>query len=185
LIAGPSHQLTPQGVKRINVNTALQMHRAVMAACEARPDVFVGVAAVADWRVSNASDRKIKKTSKQRTPTLTFEENPDILSEVAALPSPPYCVGFAAESQDLLENATAKRLRKNIPLLIANIGPATFGLDDNQLILIDEHGHRSTSVQSKRALAADLVKEIAQRLPRAAGFELNMLSSYTDSTELD
>ncbi|MFK7966550.1 MAG: bifunctional phosphopantothenoylcysteine decarboxylase/phosphopantothenate--cysteine ligase CoaBC [Burkholderiaceae bacterium] len=185
LIAGPCHQRTPDGVKRINVNTAVQMHRAVMAACEARPDVFVGVAAVADWRVSNASDRKIKKTSKQRTPALTFEENPDILSEVAALPSPPYCVGFAAESQDLLENATAKRLRKNVPLLIANIGPATFGLDDNQLILIDEHGHRSTSVQSKRALAAELVKEIAQRLPTTAGFELASLTTLADSAETD
>lgn len=165
LIAGPCQQITPLGVNRTNVTSALQMHKAVMRACESRPDVFIGVAAVADWRVENASDRKIKKTAKQRTPSLTFIENPDILSEVAALEDPPYCVGFAAESQDLLENATAKRVRKNVPLLVANIGPATFGLDDNQLLLIDQNGHRSTSVQSKRALASELVREIAHRLP--------------------
>lgn len=167
LIAGPCQQITPWNVKRINVTSAAQMHKAVMRACETRPDVFVGVAAVADWSVANISNRKLKKTAKQRTPTLTFAENPDILCEVAALPDPPYCVGFAAESQDLLENATAKRTRKNVPLLVANIGPATFGLDDNQLLLIDEYGHRSTAVRSKRALAAELVREIAYRLKTA------------------
>ena len=165
LIAGPTFQLTPHDVKRTDVTSALQMHAAVMRNCEPRPDVFVSVAAVADWRVVNASDRKLKKTAKRKVPELEFAENPDILSEVAALPDAPYCVGFAAESQDLLDNATAKRARKNVPLLVANIGPATFGLDDNQLLLIDENGHRSTAVRSKRSLATELVKEIARRLP--------------------
>jgi phosphopantothenoylcysteine decarboxylase/phosphopantothenate--cysteine ligase len=97
-------------------------------------------------------------------------ENPDILARVAQSPRAQsgalYCVGFAAESHDLLAHATAKRLRKGVPLLVGNIGPATFGQDDNALLLVDEQGHRELPHASKRALAQQLVAEIARRLPR-------------------
>ncbi len=139
-----------------------------MAACRERPDAFVGVAAVADWHVVNPSVQKIKKTGKGDVPTLSFAQNPDILASVAALDDPPYCVGFAAESDDLLSNGQAKRQRKNIPLLVANIGPDTFGADDNQLLIIDANGHRQTPRLSKRELAAELAGEIADRLAAAA-----------------
>ncbi|MDQ1258962.1 MAG: phosphopantothenoylcysteine decarboxylase / phosphopantothenate---cysteine ligase, partial [Pseudomonadota bacterium] len=96
-------------------------------------------------------------------------ENPDILAAVAALPETgpqrrPYCVGFAAESHDLLAHASAKRERKGVPLLVGNIGPATFGQDDNALLLVDAQGHRELPHASKRALARQLVVEIAKRL---------------------
>ena len=98
------------------------------------------------------------------TPTLSFAENPDILAAVAALPSPPYCVGFAAESENLLEHGAAKRKKKNIPLLVGNIGHQTFGKDDNELVLFDDDGHHPLPRASKDALAALLVAEIARRL---------------------
>ncbi|MEO6895918.1 MAG: phosphopantothenoylcysteine decarboxylase, partial [Caldimonas sp.] len=97
-------------------------------------------------------------------PSFDLVENPDILAAVAALPSPPYCIGFAAESGDLLANASAKRLRKNVPLIVANIGPATFGADDNALTLVDERGAREMARAGKLALARQLVAEIATRI---------------------
>jgi phosphopantothenoylcysteine decarboxylase / phosphopantothenate---cysteine ligase len=119
---------------------------------------------VADWRVSNASTTKLKKTEAGDLPKLEFAANPDILASVAQLKKPPYCVGFAAESEDLLANGQAKRLRKNVPLLVANIGHTTFGQDDNELILIDANGHTSIARADKAAIAAQLVEEIAKRL---------------------
>jgi phosphopantothenoylcysteine decarboxylase/phosphopantothenate--cysteine ligase len=100
-------------------------------------------------------------------PPLSFAENPDILATVAALPNAPYCVGFAAESEKLAEHAHAKRLRKGIPLIVGNLGPATFGQDDNALLLIDDHGQRELPRASKTELAQQLVEEIASRLNRA------------------
>jgi phosphopantothenoylcysteine decarboxylase/phosphopantothenate--cysteine ligase len=138
------------------------MHQAVIAEV-ATCDVFVATAAVADWRVADVAKDKIKKVEGRGTPTFAFVENPDILATVAALPTPPYCVGFAAESGDLLANATAKRRRKNVPLIVANLGPATFGRDDNALTLIDETGARELPRANKLALARRLVAEIATR----------------------
>jgi phosphopantothenoylcysteine decarboxylase/phosphopantothenate--cysteine ligase len=104
-------------------------------------------------------------------PTLSFVENPDILAGIAATPRARnrqlYCVGFAAESQDLLANAQAKRERKGVPLLVGNIGPDTFGQDDNALLLIDEQGSTELPRASKLLLARQLVAEIARRLPVA------------------
>jgi phosphopantothenoylcysteine decarboxylase / phosphopantothenate---cysteine ligase len=91
-------------------------------------------------------------------------ENPDILAAVARLPRQPYCVGFAAESRDLLAHAQAKRERKGVPLIVGNLGPATFGRDDNTLLLVDAHGHREIPTGDKQALARELVREIAERL---------------------
>jgi phosphopantothenoylcysteine decarboxylase/phosphopantothenate--cysteine ligase len=163
LIAGPVSLPTPRGVRRVDVGTAQQMHAATLAAAPAC-DVFVATAAVADWRVAGVADAKIKKAPGKATPTFELVENPDILAAVAAMPSPPYCVGFAAESGDLLANAREKRVRKRVPLIVANLGPATFGQDDNALTLVDANGARELPRAGKLALARQLVAEIATRL---------------------
>ena len=164
LVAGPVHLPTPLGVARVDVQTACQMHDAVLPQA-ARHDVFVATAAVADWRPATLSDYKIKKTGGDKSPPL-FEltENPDILAAVAKLPKGPYCVGFAAESHDLSRHAREKRARKNVPLMVGNLGPATFGRDDNALLLVDEHGERQIPSADKLSLARELVREIARRL---------------------
>jgi phosphopantothenoylcysteine decarboxylase/phosphopantothenate--cysteine ligase len=140
--------------------------------CAQVASIFVATAAVADWRPANAAEQKIKKDGSGEVPALTFVENPDILASVAQSPrgrsGALYCVGFAAESQDLLLNAQAKRLRKGVPLLVGNIGPATFGQDDNALLLVDELGAKDFARDSKLALARKLIAEIATRI-RARG----------------
>lgn len=167
LVAGPVHLPTPRGVQRINVQSAQQMLAAVQSQVEGA-DVFIATAAVADWRPANASDQKIKKDGSGDVPALAFVENPDILATVAksarAQSGALYCVGFAAESHDLLQHATAKRQRKGVPLLVGNIGPATFGQDDNALLLVDAKGHRELPRASKTELGVQLVQELAQRL---------------------
>ena len=166
VVAGPVALDTPRRCRRVDVTTAVEMHQAVMAEVAAC-DVFVATAAVADWRVADVAKDKIKKVEGGGTPSFAFVENPDILAAVAALPKPPYCVGFAAESGDLLANASAKRRRKNVPLIVANLGPATFGRDDNALTLIDAHGARELPRATKLALARRLVAEIAARIGEA------------------
>ncbi len=167
LVAGPVALPTPHGVQRIDVVSAEQMHAAVLAQ-SALADVFVAAAAVADWRVDQAAGQKIKKEAGAAPPTLRFLENPDILAEVAASARARsgalYCVGFAAESENLLAHAQAKRARKNVPLLVGNIGPDTFGQDDNALLLVDAHGHRTLARASKADLARELIHDLAQRL---------------------
>jgi phosphopantothenoylcysteine decarboxylase/phosphopantothenate--cysteine ligase len=163
LVAGPVHLPTPRGVQRIDVQTAQQMHDAVLPQAP-QHTVFVATAAVADWRPASLSDQKIKKNGNKTAPTFELTENPDILAAVARLPKRPYCVGFAAESHDLLKHAREKLERKNVPLLVGNLGPATFGRDDNQLILVDAQGHRELPRADKLSLARALVNEIAQRL---------------------
>jgi phosphopantothenoylcysteine decarboxylase/phosphopantothenate--cysteine ligase len=164
LVSGPTALATPYGVQRIDVQSARDMHAAVMARV-AGQDAFIAVAAVADWRVANASEQKLKKDGDGGMPALVFEQNPDILASVAALPNKPYCVGFAAESEKLLEYGSAKRERKGIPLLVGNIGPQTFGSDRNELVLFDETGHVALPAADKRELARQLINEIARRLP--------------------
>ena len=167
LVAGPVHQATPRGVRRVNVQSAQNMlETCVEQAQEAT--VFIATAAVADWRPANASEQKIKKEGSGEVPQLQFVENTDILATLAksarAQSGALYCVGFAAESHDLLAHATAKRQRKGVPLLVGNIGPATFGQDDNALLLVDAHGAKELPRNSKLALARMLVAEIASRL---------------------
>lgn len=163
LIAGPVHLGTPRHVKRIDVRTAQQMHDAVLPAAP-RHDVFIATAAVADWRPATLSEHKIKKDGKKLAPSFELTENADILAAVARLPDRPYCVGFAAESQDLLKHAREKLERKNVPLVVGNLGPATFGQDDNALTLVDAAGHRELPRADKLTLARALVAEIAARL---------------------
>ena len=167
LVAGPVHLPTPRHVRRIDVASALQMHAAVLPLA-AGQDVFVATAAVADWRPAAAADQKIKKDGSGQLSGLALTENPDILAEVARLSPRPFCVGFAAESHDLAQHARAKRIRKNVPLIVGNLGPATFGRDDNCLLLVDAHGERELATADKLTLARELVREIADRLSRIA-----------------
>ncbi|WP_321842996.1 bifunctional phosphopantothenoylcysteine decarboxylase/phosphopantothenate--cysteine ligase CoaBC [Paraburkholderia bannensis] len=164
LIAGPVALETPWGVFREDVQTAQQMYDAVMRGVP-DADVFIGVAAVADWRVDHVAEHKIKKTAEHRMPTFSFVENPDILASVAALQDPPYCVGFAAESGDLDVHGEEKRARKKVPLLIGNLGPLTFGQDDNEVVLFEASGRTPLPRAAKVTLAQTLIAEIAKRLP--------------------
>lgn len=168
LVAGPVALPTPRGVQRINVSSALSMQQALLERVD-QASVFVSAAAVADWRPAQSAQEKIKKDGSGQVPTLSFVENPDILAGIAAGPRARagqlYCVGFAAESHDLQANAQAKRARKGVPLLVGNIGPATFGQDDNALLLVDEAGVAELPRASKLSLARQLVAEIARRLP--------------------
>ena len=167
VIAGPVHLPTPRGVTRIDVQSAQDMYNAVLSHVDSA-NIFVANAAVADWRVAHVAEQKIKKTAQGDTPALQFTENPDILAEVAksarAKSGALFCVGFAAESHDLYKNAQAKREKKSVPLLVGNIGPATFGSDENALLLVDAKGTQEIPQANKLELARKLVAEIAQRI---------------------
>ena len=165
LVAGPVHLPTPRGVRRLDVRSAQQMHDAVLPLA-VHSDVFIATAAVADWRPVTAASHKIKKDGSGLPPALQMAENPDILATVARLPEAqrPYCVGFAAETHDVVEHARQKLARKGIPLIVANHGPATFGRDDNTLMLIDADGVAEMPRADKLSLARALVGAIAQRL---------------------
>ncbi|MDT8998968.1 bifunctional phosphopantothenoylcysteine decarboxylase/phosphopantothenate--cysteine ligase CoaBC [Paucibacter sp. APW11] len=171
LVAGPVHLATPHGVRRIDVQTALQMHEAVLPRAAAH-DIFIATAAVADWRPATMNEHKIKKDKSpdapKSAPVFELTENPDILAAVAALPDKPFCVGFAAESQDLIKHARDKLQRKGVPLIVGNLGPATFGRDDNALVLVDADGERHLpadgQARDKLSLARELVADIARRL---------------------
>jgi phosphopantothenoylcysteine decarboxylase/phosphopantothenate--cysteine ligase len=169
LIAGPVSLATPRGVKRVDVRSARQMLEAVQPYVDVA-QVFISTAAVADWRPASSADQKIKKDGSGETPKMSFVENSDILALVAhsprAVSGELFCVGFAAESHDLLAHASAKRIRKGVPLLVGNIGPSTFGQDDNALLLVDETGAYEMPHASKQKLAVDLIADIATRLNR-------------------
>ena len=166
LVAGPVGLPTPRGVVRFNVKSALDMRKALQPLAQT-VTVFISAAAVADWRPASSAEHKIKKDGSGQPPALEFVENPDILAEIAASERARsgalFCVGFAAESQDLPAHAQAKRVRKGVPLLVGNIGPDTFGQDDNALLLVDAHGCTDLPRASKLDLARQLVAEIAQR----------------------
>ena len=167
LIAGSCHLATPLEftgkIKRTDVVSAKDMHAAVMKHLDS--DIFFAVAAVADWSVKNASAQKIKKST-STNPTLEFELNPDILAEVSKKSSDkkPYCVGFAAETHDLEKHAEEKRIKKNIPMLLANLGPDTFGLDDNQLLIVEEKGSTKTNKLNKIALSREIIQLVSTKI---------------------
>jgi len=162
LVSGPTALDAPYGVHRINVQTAQQMHDVVLSHVDGQ-DIFIAVAAVADWRIANASEQKLKKNAAGDVPQLQFEQNPDILASVAALPKRPYCVGFAAESENLLQYGEEKRRKKGVPLLVGNIGHQTFGKDENELVLFDDKGSLRLPLAAKQDLARRLIAEIASR----------------------
>ena len=163
LVSGPTMLAAPYGVHRVNVQTAQQMYDVVMSRVIGQ-DVFVAVAAVADWKVVNVSEQKLKKNGETDAPQLEFAQNPDILATVATMSDKPYCVGFAAESEQLLRYGEEKRKKKGIPLLVGNIGPLTFNQDENELVLFDNDGHVHLPRADKLALARRLVAEIARRI---------------------
>jgi len=163
LVSGPTALATPAGVVRVDVRSARDMHDAVMARAKAS-DIFISVAAVADYHVVDAKAHKIKRG----TGNLSIElaPNPDILAAVGALHKPPFCVGFAAETENLRANAQAKRKRKKIPLLAANLAQETFGLDDNALTLIDDKGEHELKRAAKIVIARQLIAHVAGMLEK-------------------
>lgn len=159
LVSGPVSLAAPQGVRLVKVESASEMFEAVKNAVT-ESDIFIGVAAVADYRVAQASAQKIKKDGGNLT--LELVPNPDILAYVAALPKPPFCVGFAAESENLRVYAEQKRRAKKLPLLAANLAQQAIGADDNELVLFDDAGEhvlpRSDKLTQARALLKYVVK---------------------------
>ncbi len=159
LVSGPTALLQPQGATVVNTTSAADMLEAVKQHV-ADSDIFIGVAAVADYRVAQTSAQKIKKSSANLT--LELVPNPDILAYVAALPQPPFCVGFAAESEKLREHAEQKRRAKKLPLLAANLAQQAIGADDNELILFDDAGEhllpRADKLTQARALLNHIIK---------------------------
>lgn len=164
LVSGPVSLATPAGVERIDVRSAEQMLEAVKQAAPSS-DVFIAVAAVADYRVKHRAAQKIKKGAGGLTLELT--ENPDILGTVAAMKNAPFCVGFAAESEKLAEHARAKRAKKRIPLLAANLAQAALGAEDNEITLFDDAGEHPLGRGSKLELARKLVAHVAAMLAGA------------------
>ena len=161
LISGPTNLACPVGVDRINVQTAQQMYDAVLPRASAN-DIFIAVAAVADWRVENASAEKLKKVNGQ-APDLHFAMNPDILHSVASLPNSPWCVGFAAETTLDPAQAQLKRQRKGVPLLIANLAQHVMDADHTEVELFDEQGMTRLGSGHKMEIARQLIQEISQR----------------------
>jgi len=130
--------------------------------CVVSQDIFISVAAVADYKPANPSAQKIKKS--EQSLTLELEPTVDILSAVSSLPQPPFCVGFAAESEQLLEHAEAKRKRKRLPLLVANLVQESMGLDEAGVTLLDDDGHHVFARAPKMEIARKLLQHIASRL---------------------
>jgi phosphopantothenoylcysteine decarboxylase/phosphopantothenate--cysteine ligase len=162
LISGPVVLATPPGVARIDVRTAEEMFEAVKKAVKSS-DVFISVAAVADYRVKQRAAQKMKKSG--AGVALELEENPDILSWVAAQPQAPFCVGFAAESEKLAQHAQEKRLKKGVPLMAANLAQEALGAEDNSITLYDEQGEHPLGRGPKLDLARKLLEHVAGMLP--------------------
>ncbi|CAG0982599.1 phosphopantothenoylcysteine decarboxylase / phosphopantothenate---cysteine ligase [Burkholderiales bacterium] len=162
LVAGPTSLPTPAGVDRIDVVSAAEMADAVFARAD-RCDVFVAVAAVADYRPVQVHAHKVKKRAEPMT--LALEPTVDILASVAARPNAPFCVGFAAESQDVVKLGEDKRRRKKVAMLVANRAQDALGADDNQVTILDDSGAHALPRADKLVLARRLIAEIAARLP--------------------
>lgn len=161
LVAGPTALPTPAGVHRVNVASALEMREAVLAALHGA-SVFIGVAAVADYRPESTADHKIKKSSDIRT--LTLVPNPDILAEVAARADAPLCVGFAAESRELERYAEGKRIAKKLDLVVGNLVQDGLGADDNLVTLFDAAGAHPLPRAPKDAIARQIINHLAPLL---------------------
>jgi phosphopantothenoylcysteine decarboxylase/phosphopantothenate--cysteine ligase len=171
LVAGPCDLDTPLlatgQITRTNVVSAKEMHAATLSAADS--DVFFAVAAVADWGIAKPAKEKLKRQGNQ-APNLDFVANPDILLDIAKSVKTkdgkpyPYCVGFAAESNDLEKHADEKRKRKGIPMIVGNIGPDTFGSDLNQLIVIDASGSKKIAKAEKLQLARQLIQLVAKKI---------------------
>ena len=162
LVSGPVALPVPLGVARVSVKSALEMRAAVLEALPA--DIFIGVAAVADYRPANAAEHKIKKSGAELG--ITLVPNPDILAEVAGLPNPPFCVGFAAESRNLDEYAEGKRQAKKLRMVVGNLVQDGLGSDDNQVVLFDADGRHPLPRAPKPEVAQGIVAHLARLLAR-------------------
>jgi phosphopantothenoylcysteine decarboxylase/phosphopantothenate--cysteine ligase len=162
LVSGPVALAAPAGVSRVDVRTAQEMFEAVKKSVKSC-DIFISVAAVADYRVKNPSTQKIRKSDGKGL-SLELEENPDILAWVAGLPKPPFCVGFAAESEQLAQHAAAKRARKNLPLIAANLVQEALGSEQSSIVLIDDQGEHPLGRGPKIELARKLLDHVAGML---------------------
>lgn len=158
LVSGPTHLKPPNQVEVVNVISAAQMLDAVMQRVREQ-DVFIGVAAVADYRPAQAAAQKLKKS--EQSLTLELTANKDILAEVARLPQAPFCVGFAAESENLLQHAETKRKKKGLPLLVANLVQESMGQDDASVVLLDDTGSHPLPRAGKTRIAQQLLQYIA------------------------
>lgn len=164
LIYGQIQTALPVGLAHTEqAISAEAMYRAVMNHI-ARQDVFISVAAVADYKVKNSSPHKLKKDGSGNPPVIELEENPDILASVAALPDAPFCVGFAAESNNVLEYARTKRLKKGIPMLVANDVAVAMGKTVNRITIIDNQGEKAFPETDKNQAAAAIVDRLAELL---------------------
>lgn len=164
LISGPTALPTPYGVTRVDIQSARDMHNAVLEHVDSA-QVFISVAAVADWHVSNPSTQKLKKTTTGQPPALEFAPNPDILAEIAQRPNAPFCVGFAAETEELIQHAEAKRRRKGVPLLAGNLVQNAMDTDTTELVLFTREGHHVLPAQPKLSAARQLISAISGQLP--------------------
>ena len=165
LIYGQMQTALPAGLaEMVFASSADAMYQAVMQRV-AEQDVFIGVAAVADYKVRNRSEQKLKKEGSDAPPIIELAENPDILASVAKLPNAPFCVGFAAESERILEHARAKRLRKGVPLLVANDVSIAMGKATNQIILLDDQQETTLPETDKAEAAQAIVRRLAELLP--------------------
>ncbi|MFH2140154.1 MAG: bifunctional phosphopantothenoylcysteine decarboxylase/phosphopantothenate--cysteine ligase CoaBC [Pseudomonadota bacterium] len=158
LVSGPVALTPPAGARLVKVTSAAEMFAAVQQAVPSS-DMFISVAAVADYRVAQPSEQKIKKSDASLN--LELIPNPDILGWVASQAQAPFCVGFAAESEKLREHATSKRKKKNIPLLAANLVQDAIGADDNELVLFDDAGEHVLPRTDKLTLARALLRHAA------------------------
>lgn len=157
LISGKTSLNPPTNARFISVISAQDMFDAVIKEID-HADIFISVAAVADFKVKNPNEHKIKKS--QKNLSIEFDETADILKSVAHRKNPPFCVGFAAESQDVEEYARKKRIEKGIPLIAANLVTEALNSDDNSLILIDDHGTKKLASSSKLEQARLLITHI-------------------------
>lgn len=158
-VCGPVSLPTPMGVQRINVQSALEMREAVLAQLPA--DIFIAVAAVADFRPATTTGHKIKKGVQAMT--LELVANPDILAEVAGRKDAPFCVGFAAESHHLAEYAEGKRLAKKLPLVVGNLVQDGLGGETNTVTLFDAAGAHPLPPGDKLDIARAIVRHIAEK----------------------
>jgi len=161
LVSGASSAIAPSGVNKISVISANEMYDAVMSNI-IQQDIFIAVAGVADYRTVSQQPEKIKKSSS--TLTIELTRNKDILAEVASLPNAPFCVGFAAETENLLEYAEAKRKAKKLPLIVANLAGEALGSDENSVTLLDKNGAHSLARAPKTEVAKLLLTHVAGML---------------------
>ena len=161
LVSGATALNPPNGVQNINATSAAAMYQSVMQNI-AKQDIFIGVAAVADYRPAQTNPQKIKKS--EQLLSIELLKNKDILAEVASLPNPPFCVGFAAETENLLEHAEAKRLKKRLPLIVANLTSDAMGKDNNTVFLLDKNGMHPLESAPKIQVARLLMQHIANMI---------------------